>query len=161
MKAVLFIFTIGLLSSCNGLGSIDESILKGVYSQPGDEEFFGTWEIDSASYSILKRKYPTTDPKVLLVFNENHEFESLDSPDCLSDPFGDPVANRFIDAFGLWEVEEQYNRWELKMSFDEGELFEISRQTWYSLFKVDSTLCIVTWIGDPDSGERLLYNKVK
>ncbi len=77
----------------------------------------------------------------------------------MTDGFGNPVKDKFYDAEGTWEVVKRNDRCELSMNFDAGKLYEHGVGTTYDLFKKDSSLVFITFIGDPDSAEMLYFTK--
>ena len=162
MKIILpigFLLSLILLS-CNGLGPIDDSILKAVETIPNDSLLIGEWEINSDSYDMIKEKYKNYHgEKVSIVFYKNHRFKAFNIPDCVTDAFGDPVKGKFHQAEGRWEVVKRSDRCALSMEFDAGKLYEHGVGTTYDLFRKDSSLVFITFIGDPDSSDKLYFTK--
>lgn len=149
-----------ILLSCNGLGPIDDSILKAVEIIPNDSLLVGEWEINSDSYDMIKEKYKNYHgEKVSIVFYKDHRFKAFNIPDCVTDAFGDPVKGKFHHATGNWEVIKTGDRCELSMDFDPGKLYKVRTGTFYDLFKKDSSLVFITFIGDPDSSDKLYFTK--
>ena len=142
------------------MGPIDDSVLQAVETIPNDSLLVGEWEINSNSYEMIKEKYKNyRGEKVSIVFYKNHRFKAFNIPDCVTDGFGNPVKDKFYDAEGTWEVVKRKDRCELSMNFDAGKLYEHGVGTTYDLFKKDSSLVFITFIGDPDSAEILYFTK--
>jgi hypothetical protein len=155
------LFALAFITSCslNGLGPINDSVLKEINSQPDDSVFVGTWKLDSTSYFLIKENYKHCGKQVELWLKSDKTFELKNAPDFITDDFGEPIKGVFLDASGTWETTKRGKHWELKMDFEAGDLYKTSQSTFYMLFKKDSTIVIEHFIGDGDRGNRFRYYK--
>ncbi len=160
MKYSIILLSI-IIASCslNGLGPIDESVMKEIKSQPNDSIFIGSWKIDSMSYEVIKEKYKYKGEQVELIFKADKTFDLKNAPDFITDGFGEPVKGVFLNSKGTWKTTKMNNHWEMQMDFEPGDLYQIQTTTWYTIYERDSTLVIQHFIGDGDSGNRFLYQK--
>lgn len=165
-KIILFISVICLLSSCRyfNVSPVDGITTKNVSEKPKPEDLLGTWEIDNFSYDLIKENgYDRNkEVEVELRLSENGKFEAINFPEFI-DVFNDTKEKRFLQLNGSWKVEKDFKNeyWVLRLDFDESEFYKSGLSINYSLYLKNNNLIIWNFIGDPDSGERFLFEKKK
>ena len=156
---ILFVL-ITLVTSCRYIGHIDGIFTKNLSSEPQKTALAGTWEIDKQSYDLIKEQYDLKGHKVRLHIYQNGTFVAENLPDFINDGFGKSVNKRFYDARGKWDIDKIEDFWCLSICFMPGELNKVKTFTTFELLINNDKLIIWVSIGDPDEGNRLLFQKV-
>ncbi len=163
MKRILvFILVISSLSSCRyfNVSPVDGVTTKSVSQEPKVKELVGTWGIDHFSYDLIKKNGYDANKKVELILSEDGKFEAVNFPEFM-DVFNDTKGKRFLQLSGKWEIKKDYKNeyWVLKLNFDKSGFYKNGLSTEYELYLKDDHLIIWSFIGDPDSGDRFLFEK--
>ncbi|AXT18464.1 hypothetical protein D7030_07575 [Flavobacteriaceae bacterium AU392] len=159
-KIKLILLTIALLLfiiSCNFPISPNGSVsskLKKIYDKPKIEDLAGTWEVDSFSYEFIKESYDIGNKKVELTLNENGTFIVKNVPDF--NDLNKENKNKLFEVEGKWKLNNYKNK--------EWNLYINSKKNYgltsvFYLYIKEGELIIWDFIGDPDSGNRLLFTK--
>ncbi|MBV7269339.1 hypothetical protein [Winogradskyella luteola] len=158
MKKINYTFVFLILASCHFFNPIGESSMKRVEVKPEKQKLIGEWELDSFSYSFIKEQEKSFTEKTLLVLKEEGKFLLENFPN--HDTFGNLTETDFIDVDGEWTIRESSNKefWDLKLEFKINQ--DRNRSLVFQLYdKKDLGLILWKSIGDPDSGNRLLFKK--
>lgn len=148
-----------ILNSCQFPKTIDESSLKRIEEKPDNSELYGTWELDSFSYDYVSKTYSNNnDFDIVLNINQDNSFLLKNMP--FYDNFGVQKYTKLTTIDGNWILKQSFNKkyWELKLDY---LIYEKTKSMILMLFnKKDTGLVIWKFIGDPDMGKRLLFEKV-
>lgn len=158
--SIYFILIFGFLS-CRYIGPADGIFTKNVEIKPETKALEGVWEVDQQSYDLVREQYSLNGKKIKLLVFPNGTFNIENLPDFINDGFGKSINNRFHNVSGNWNLEQVENHWKLAMNYNASELYPQGCWTLYDLFMQKNDLMIWVWIGDPDSGNRLLFKKEK
>lgn len=63
------------------------------------------------------------------------------------------------NATGKWEVPKNKERWEVEMAFDKSKLFTVKTYMNFDIAIIDSTYHLYIYLGDPDEGEIIMFEK--
>ena len=142
--------------SCQSRGPVDNSKLQKVIEKPTKSKLTGAWEVDSFSYDFISKAYDMNNNRIILTLNNDNTFEVINMP--FYDHFGTPKSKELSDVTGLWELKQSFKKnWELKLKFVDGEK---QNSLSFILFnKLNKDLRLWYYIGDPDSGNRLMFTK--
>jgi len=160
-KSYLFLtFLLVSVQSCMFFGPVDETTMKIVPSEPNDSVMVGEWYLDHFSNELIRENYPDKLEPVRLNLGADHQFQAVQFPDFVADPFGKPRNGKMLNASGSWTCARIQHGWGLDLHFDHGELFPDGVLKSVDLFNNKNQLTIMIFIGDPDSGHRLLFRKM-
>lgn len=159
MKNIKYLLIIIIFSSCNFFEPIDKTSMKKIELKPDKEKLIGKWELDSFSYNSIKKQEKKFDGTVFLTLSDNHIFEINDLPNY--NQMGSLIEPKFTSFNGNWSLSKSFNKkyWELKLEFLTNQN---RRSQVFKLYnKKNDGLIFWKSIGDPDSGNRLLFKKTK
>ena len=158
-KIIVFLILISFIE-CRylNISPVDGIRTKDVKTKPAESRLVGIWNIDNFSYETLK-DYGYEDKMVKLELKEDQSFDAINFPDIILDYSFEPTLT-YTNSTGKWEIiKNQNNKWVLNLKFDENEVLHQGLNTSYDLYLTNGNLIIWTFIGDPDSGERFLFEK--
>jgi len=158
LATILLIFTV-INYSCQSKPPTDNTKLQKVTEKPDLDKLIGEWEIDNFSYDFISNKYDISENKVALVLNEDNSFKLMKMP--FYDNFGVPKNTELVDIEGRWELKQSFDKkyWEMKLRF---VLNKKKSSLNLMLFnRLNSGLILWYYVGDPDSGNRILFEKSK
>jgi hypothetical protein len=162
MKNCLYLILISCLLGCRyfNVSPVNGISLKNVPEKPNDNDLIGTWEVDKTTYDLVEKKGYKNPRKIELKLNNDKTFEAKNFPD-----FAMVFDSRVLKAHqlkGKWNVAKDFEEtyFVLELSFDKIEDSVGGFSTSYDLYLQDSKLIIWDFIGDPDSGERFLFEKI-
>ncbi|GAB1857135.1 hypothetical protein MHTCC0001_19710 [Flavobacteriaceae bacterium MHTCC 0001] len=130
--------------------------MRDVIEKPKIDELVGTWKIDSFSYKFLKTFYEIGDREVLLNINEDGSLYINNMPDLNTLEEGTIDRTNFYNLEGKWNLFQfkEGGKWYLHLrNFSKS----LGLTTSLHLYHKDANLAIVSYIGDPDEGNRLLF----
>jgi hypothetical protein len=160
-KILILLVLIVLTSGCYffGAGPVINDNFKNVTEKPNEKQLFGNWEIDKFSYRVFKNyKYPAR--KVTLRLFENGSFLLENCPKFVNilDNGKDKI---FSNVNGKWKLAKDFqNRfWVISMDFPKSDIYNLETNIDYELYIKNGKIIIWTAIGDPDSGDRFLFDK--
>jgi len=155
----LLLFTM-LLSACYFFGPVDETVYKQPSTQPTIRQLAGKWKADSASYRFIEEKKVYKKDSLYLVLHDDSTFEAVNFPDFVSKDDDSVVNGKLYNSSGKWGIYNYNNQLTLDLNFNLDKLFKKPNfQTFQIYSRKDSALVLWLWIGDPDSGKRLLFVK--
>ena len=150
------------VTSCRyfNVSPVDGITTKNVTEKPKNEDLIGTWEIDEFSYDLIIQNGYESDKTIELKLLENNYFEIENFPE-FADVFNESGNKKYHNLTGKWKVEKDFNNkyWVLSLNFDHSEFYNQGMNINYDLFLKNNKLIIWNFIGDPDSGERFLFEK--
>lgn len=161
MKRFLFIIPILILSGCRyfNVSPVDGITYKNLSEKPDIDQIAGVWEVDKFSYD-LARVNGYDNIKIELKINKDNTFEAQNFPDFIT-VFKEEKEHKLYNLKGKWKIEKDYKGelWILNLRFEDSELYKGRISISYDLYLKDDKLIIWSFIGDPDSGERFLFEK--
>ncbi len=137
--------------SCHFFGPVDSSSLKRIYSKPEMSDIIGKREVDSFSYKQVSKDFKIESKEITLTFLKNGTFQLKNLP--VYHPNGEPVKVTSM-VKGKWKLYKPFKKeyWEMNMHF-------YNYSTNYFLYKRENQIIIIYFLGDPDLGKRLLFEK--
>jgi hypothetical protein len=159
-KGIYLVILIFTLTGCRyfNVSPVDGIITKNLKDRPNQQEMVGVWEIDQTSYNLFQEK-GYEKKKVELKLNNNGTFELINLPNFV-DEFT-PSSKKYANKEGTWKIKKDINEkyWVLSLNFNISDTFPNGMFTSYDLYLQKNKIIIWNFIGDPDSGERFLYEK--
>ena len=157
MNKILCLIIIVTFSSCRyfNVSPVDGITTKNLTEKPLSEEFIGSWKIDKYSYELIEKK-EYKQKNVKLIIKNDGSFAAKNFPDFVN-VFSENKMNEYINANGTWKIGKDFKgeKWTLSLDFNKSEYFS----TEFELYRQDEKLILWYFVGDPDSGERLLFEK--
>ncbi|CAM3930514.1 Lipocalin-like domain-containing protein [Flavobacterium branchiophilum] len=161
MKKLLFVIVILSITSCRyfNVSPVNGITTKNLTEKPVERDFIGTWEIDKYSYALIN-KMEYENRKVELSLNSNGEFETTNLPNFV-EVFRENKNKDFINKKGTWKIGKDFEdeNWILFLNFENSLKKEDAFGIEFELFMEEEKLILWHFVGDPDSGERLLFRK--
>jgi hypothetical protein len=160
MKRFIYLLIFLTLTSCRyfNVSPVNGITTKNLTEEPNHTEMVGIWEVDKFSYDLIERK--GYEKKIIeLNLKRNGSFEISNLPNFIN--VFDQTTEKYVNTGGTWKIGKDFKgeKWVLNMSFNKSDLYEIGMTTSYDLYLQDDGIIIWNFIGDPDSGERFLYQK--
>lgn len=133
--------------------------LNKVVNKPNVTLLIGTWEIDAFSYSYIKEVINLDGKQVRLNLNKNGEASISNMPDFSTANIEKPT--QLVSLNGTWKLKPTYkkDRWQLLLSFAKQKNLQLGFSGYYDLYQRNDSLFLWHFIGDPDSGNRLLFQR--
>ena len=160
MKRILYLLIVLSLTSCRYFNAspVNGITTKYLTEKPTQSQMIGIWEADKFSYELNEQKEYEKE-KIELNLKENGTFEITNLPNYIN--VFDQTKERFVHTNGTWEIGKVFKgeKWVLNMRFEKSNLYENGMLTSYDLYLQNEGIIIWNFIGDPDSGERFLYEK--
>ena len=122
--------------------------------KPSETEIVGTWIPDSSTLNEMKT-WRTFDSSKLpkLIFKENGHFEMIDTPNWWN------VSEGFNSTKGKWKLSNSLSQiWRIDIDFD-NLVTDIGLKK--NNFSDQPKFIIFSFIGDPDSGNVMVFTKEK
>lgn len=161
MKKLLILIIILSLNSCRyfNVSPVNGISTKNLTEQPKKLDFVGTWEIDKFSYETIN-EMGYNFKKTELNFKLNGKVEAKNLPSFIK-TFSENKTKDFLNMQGTWNIGKDFDdeKWILFLDFKNSKSKEQNFGTEFELFKENEKLILWYFIGDPDSGERLLFKK--
>lgn len=128
--------------------------------QPADSLLNGTWEADRFTYEFLRKHVDVGDRKVRITLKKDRTLSSVNLPNTNSDNFYQPDS-LLSKMTGSWEKKQSYKKdwWQVQLSFDWKGGTRYGFAGSYDMYKRNDSLFLWRYIGDPDSGNRLLFRR--
>jgi hypothetical protein len=151
VKIIFFMLCVLSITSClNGIGIIS-SELTTIKEKPKEDNLLGNWEVDEYSYEFIKNNFNSNPKEVMLILKKDKAF-------ILKNVYDFDIEQDSIpfDISGQWELNHYKNReWRLDLNFPKN--FGLASN--WLLYKKEEEMVIISFIGDPDSEDRLLFKK--
>lgn len=172
MKALLktiLLLTLFLNISCRFNPSTDpnavsktkspQMTLYKVTEKPEDSLLIGIWEVDSFSYEFIREQIKIDNKKVTMRIGENGNVKGYNLPNFSVSNFNKPTT--LVKPNGTWRLNQSYkkDRWQITISFEKKENKHYGFSGYFDIYKRNDSLFLWKFIGDPDSGNRLLFKK--
>lgn len=161
MKKIIFLLIVLSFSSCRyfNVSPVNGITTKDLSDEPSSKDFIGTWEVDKFSYDLI-RENGYDFKKVKLNIKNDGSFEAINFPDFI-DVFSKNISKKYVNTKGNWKIEKDFKgeKWVLQLDFEKSDLYEDGLSISYDLYLQEDKLILWTFIGDPDSGERFLFQK--
>lgn len=154
---VLLLFT-AFLGACM-FGPLDESRVKHLVEAPSDSMLVGRWLADSFSTTLVGQHYDDSAPEMAIEFVARGSVRFEYAPDFIFSGDGQPLRTRLETLDGSWRTGRDGDGWGLELSFDSSQTFPTGANAHALLRKMDGEPVIIIFIGDPDSGDRLLFRR--
>ncbi len=161
MKKIIFLLIVLSFSSCRyfNVSPVNGITTKDLTEEPLSKDFIGSWEVDKFSYDLIRENgYDLK--KVKLDIKNNGSFEAINFPDFI-DVFSENISKKNINTKGMWKIKKDFNeeKWGLQLDFEKSDLYKDGLSISYDLYIQEDKLILWSFIGDPDSGERFLFQK--
>ncbi len=162
MKKILALLIISFcIFSCKyfNVSPVNGITTKNLSKKPLSKDFIGRWKIDSHSYGLIgKEGYKHKN--VELIIKNNGSFEAKNFPNFI-DAFSENKIKDYINAEGTWKIGKDFDdeKWVLDLNFEQSESYRDDLSVEFELYTEEEKLILWHFIGDPDSGERLLFKK--
>lgn len=160
MKKITYLLIFFTLTSCRyfNVSPVNGITTKNLTEKPSQKEMIGVWEVDNYSYDIIHEKgYEKR--KLELNLKGDGTFQVTNLPTFIN--IVGQTAEKYVNTNGTWEVGKDFKEenWVLNMRFNKSNLYKNGMSTSYDLYLQNDEIIIWNFIGDPDTGERFLYNK--
>jgi hypothetical protein len=134
--------------------------LTKVTQKPNDSLLIGTWEVDKFSYDYIEKLIDIEGKKIMISIHKEGVLGSANLPNFRWSNEDKPT--KLINPEGTWKLNQSYkkDRWQISMSFGRQGGYEYRFAGRYDIYKRNDSLFLWMFIGDPDSGNRLLFQKV-
>ena len=129
-----------------------------VTEKPKVKQLVGNWVLDSLSYVFIKKHYKIGNEKILLNINEDGSMYFKNIPDLNIFNEKKSKESDLYNITGKWELFQfkEGGKWFLDRKYFTKN---VGLNTSLHLSYKDGSLVIVNYIGDPDEGNRLIFNK--
>jgi len=157
-KKLFTIILFLILSSCNFMPNADESKMKKVFKKPTLNKISGSWEIDKFSYSFINESLNLKDNRIILTLNSDNTFEVTNYPKF--DAFGivkDSISKSYK---GQWKFKKAYNKKSYNLILEDFSQKIVWAKEFVLYDKKNSGLILWKFVGDPDSGNRMMFKKI-
>ncbi|GAB3752775.1 hypothetical protein [Spirosoma pomorum] len=170
-KGILYLGMLYSLIGCwgvNPFGVIDESYYKPTKEKPTEDDLVGLWKLNRFCYSFIKEQNVYPVDSITLSIRSNGTFKIINLPDLVADDFGHPINGKLMDATGTWEVDSTNSNapteWGLQLMFDKRDLQKAGIRKpglniEYQIYQVNKSPVLFYFIGDPDNGKTLVFEK--
>jgi len=168
-KITLVLLLIPIITSCRldyfknenirAITKNPQMTLYKVTEKPQDSLLLGTWEVDSFSYEYIKEVIDMDNKKVTISLRNNRQLIGSNLPNFSVSDFDKPT--KLVNPKGEWKLNQSYkkDRWQITMAFERHEEKHYGFSGYYDIYKRNDSLFLWKFIGDPDSGNRLLFKK--
>lgn len=147
--AIVFLLLVLIFSGCDQIFS----------QQPKVNDLIGTYHLTSDTEKFLvKRKGYKSIPECLIELRPDYSISIKNLPNC--DGFGE-CDGTFVMGDGKWEIEKVFMDYGLTINIDKGgTLKEGWYIRWIGILRRSPPYILEIMFGDPDSAERIQYEKV-
>lgn len=161
MKKIILLLIVINFSSCRyfNVSPVNGITTKNITEKPLSKDLLGTWLIDIYSYDLLRKKgYEYK--KVELSIRNDGSFEAKNLPDFIN-VFSKKNTKEYTTSKGTWEIAKDFDgeNWVLQLKFEKSDFYKEDFSTEFDLYLEEDKLILWFFVGDPDSGERLLFKK--
>jgi len=160
-KASVLLILVLCICSCRyfNVSPVNGITTKNLTEKPLPKDFIGKWKIDKHSYDLISKEgYEYKD--VELVIKNDGSFNAKNFPDFI-DVFSKKATKEYLNAKGTWKIGKDFDdeKWVLGLNFEKSKLYRDDLAVEFELYIEKEKLILWYFIGDPDSGERLLFEK--
>lgn len=164
IKNLLFIGLIGLTTMMCVLPNLDTEYF--VRKEPKITELVGKYAPTTQTMKLITEvgKYEIDENGIVIILMANGKFEMNNMPDWWNTDFGTPEGGK-DSGKGSWRLIRHQDWWDVQFNFDSREHFNSDKSS-YGLIKsvplVGDTPPYFLWfyIGDPDSGKVMVFERV-
>jgi hypothetical protein len=161
MNKVIFLIIILTHTSCRyfNVSPVNGITTKVLTEKPKTEEFIGKWKLDKFSYDLINQNgYESK--SIELNIKSDGSFEAKNFPNFI-DAFAESKNKEYINAKGNWEIGKDFSdeNWVLELYFEKSNLYRDNFAMEFELYEEKEKMILWFFVGDPDSGERLLFRK--
>lgn len=146
------------LSSCFFFGPVDELNNKPIEKSLEKNELVGKWTVDNFTNKLINKKGFAQKDSLVLNLAKNGTFTMKNIPSFFNP--NNESSFTFTDEEGSWSLLKEKKQIQLQLSFNTSNLFKSGFSTSLKLYKKDNKILFYYFIGDPDMGERFLFQKV-
>lgn len=158
MKKIKWVLLMALSISCNFFGPVDSSTMKQIELKPNEDQIIGNWFLDEFSFRFLENTELSRVKKTNLIIDNKGRFEMINFPRIRDLNLTKDSIN--LSFQGEWYLQKSFNDkfWELKLKFQLSK--NENRSMIFKLYdSKNDGLIFWKFIGDPDTGNRLLFKK--
>jgi len=146
---------LGFVISC-GYPSISYDVL---YKKPTKQDIIGVWDVKNVVQTEKPKNGEPENIQHTLTLKENGTFEMTNVPGgWFEDEFGHSIGG-FNSGSGKWHITKDNLVWTIHLDFDVWNGRGINFSTQFRFRGNKEPYTIFTWIGDPDNGEILEFEK--
>jgi hypothetical protein len=110
---------------------------------------------------MLERKGYKESALSLRINIMDSSFEGKNFPDNIKSSFGAPVDTVYSNATGVCYLYTFEGSWKMHLQFTKGSVFTEQTSLDFDVYQEGSCLILCTYLGDPDSGNILEFQKSK
>jgi hypothetical protein len=132
-----------------------------VTEKPADSLLIGLWEVDAFSYKYFKEFMDIRDKKVTVELRKDGTVVGSNLPRFSVSNFEPP--KELVSPSGTWFTNQSFSKenWQVTMRFDrKNDEPQYGFAGRYDIYKRNDSLLLWLFLGDPDSGDRLLFVKI-
>jgi len=126
---------------------------------PTTSDIVGIWVPTQLSLDDMKKEGGYTISTHTLTFKDDGTFEIINMPDWWLDGFGESHKG-FYSGSGKWDISSSQGEWVIELDFDNLTGYPDGLNTDLSV-QGHKPRYIYTYIGDPDSGKMMTYERSK
>lgn len=135
-------------------------LIAGCSKKPQASDLIGNYRLTETSKTFLvKGKGYKTLPVSVISLDSSYRVGLSNLPDCATNGFGHS-SGQFVSGKGAWKLEKRFSAWGLTLAIDKGGSLEhgfyvnwLTVRGWSPPYRLQMT------IGDPDTGEVIVYEK--
>jgi hypothetical protein len=139
------------------VGACDQVLVR----RPKATDVAGLYHLSSKSVEFLKsRKGYTSAPAATIELRPDGTLLVRDLPDCVVADFGTP-GGKFLSGRGRWKIEKAFAGYGLTWEILDGDSLPsgVYAGPWVAIRRRSPPYELELTIGDPDSGERIRYQR--
>ena len=161
MNKILFLIIILTFTSCRyfNVSPVNGITTKNLSEKPKTEELTGKWKLDKFGYELVNEKgYETKN--IELNIKSDGSFIAQNIPNFIN-VFTESKTKEFLNSNGSWKIEKDFSdeKYVLGLNFEKSNLDKDGFSVEFELYEENDKIILWYFVGDPDSGERLLFRK--
>ena len=142
-----------------GAAACDQVLVR----EPKRADIAGVYELTSEAREFLRNgKGYTSLPAATIEFAADGTLIVRDLPDCLVDGFGESHG-RFLSGRGTWDIEKAFVGYGINLVISPGDSLPAGGYVgpWVTIRRRSPPYDLEMNVGDPDSGQRVRYQKAR
>ena len=161
MKKFFVLILFLSLNSCRyfNVSPVNGITTKDLTEKPKTIQFIGKWKLDKFSYDLINQNgYEIK--TVELNIKSDGSFELKNFPNFI-DVFTKSKTKEYLNVGGNWKIGKNFSdeNWVLGLNFEKSSLYRNGFAMDFELYEEKGKIILWYFVGDPDSGERLLFRK--
>ena len=164
LKGLLIAVITAPVSLCATYWILGNALYSGMYpptprQKPSEQDIVGHWELTEGSVQYLRDEEPVT-VMPTLDFRANKTFAMKGLPDLVCN-CGESQGS-YLSGSGTWSIEKDINGdWVVRTFFLESDIGKTNFRSDFDLYGREGPYFLNGWLGDPDEGQIISFEKRK